>query len=260
MTPHTPAIQVRDLHVRRGTTTVFDGFSVDVAPGRLTGLLGPSGCGKSTLIRSIVGVQKIAAGTVTVLGLPGGDKRLRTRVAYSSQADGIYRDLTVRENLAYFASLLHAPPADIDRAIDTVGLGDKRHDRVDRLSGGQVRRVSLAMALLGTPEVVVLDEPTVGLDPVLRRDLWDVFARQAASGVTFLVSSHVMDEATRCDDLILLRDGQLVAQTTPSDLLAMTGCPDADSAFLALIAQAQRHDAAPDPPDPLSQERPGKEA
>lgn len=229
------AVAISRLHVRRGAVNVFDGIDLTIPRGQITGLLGPSGCGKTTLMRSIVGVQKIASGEVTVLGEPGGSRPLRTRVAYGTQGAAVYGDLSVRQNLAYFASLLKAPKGDVDRVIGEVGLGAQAGQLVDSLSGGQATRVSLALALIGSPELVVLDEPTVGLDPVLRAELWTLFRGLADRGVTLIVSSHVMDEAVRCDRLLLMREGRIIADTTPPALLADTGTSDAESAFLALI-------------------------
>lgn len=233
-----PAITIRGLRVVRGTLTVLDDFDLDVRRGSLTGLLGPSGSGKSTLMRAIVGVQRTAGGTVEVLGRPAGDKELRDRVAYVTQAPSVYADLTVRQNLRYYARVLGAPISDVDRAIEQVDLASHADHLVGRLSGGQRSRVSLATALLGEPEVLVLDEPTVGLDPVLRVQLWELFRRLAADGVTLLVSSHVMDEAERCERLVLLRDGAVLADDTLPALLARTGAADAEGAFLELIEKA----------------------
>ena len=238
------AVSVRGLRVRRGKSTVFDGLDVDVPRGSVTGLLGPSGCGKTTLIRSIVGVQKVAGGTVTVLGLPAGSRALRSVVAYDTQSAAVYADLTVRQNLRYFARLIGAPRADVDRVIEQVGLGPQADQTVASLSGGQENRVSLAVAMLGSPQLIVLDEPTVGLDSLLRAELWTVFRALADAGATLIVSSHVMDEALRCDRLVLLREGRIVATTGPEKLLADTGAADPDAAFLALIER----DAAAHPP------------
>jgi ABC-2 type transport system ATP-binding protein len=229
------AVEISQLRVRRGSTHVFDGIDLSIPRGQITGLLGPSGCGKTTLMRSIVGVQKIASGDVTVLGEPGGSRQLRHRVAYGTQGAAVYGDLTVRQNLAYFAALLKAPKNDVDRVIDEVGLRAQSGQLVDSLSGGQTTRVSLGVALIGAPEVVVLDEPTVGLDPVLRVELWELFRGLADRGVTLIVSSHVMDEALRCDRLLLMRDGRIIADTTPTALLRDTGTTEPDAAFLALI-------------------------
>lgn len=229
------AVDISRLRVRRGRIRVFDDLDVAIPRGRITGLLGPSGCGKTTLMRSIVGVQKIDAGEITVLGEPGGSRRLRRRVAYGTQGAAVYGDLSVRQNLAYFAALLGAPRGDVDRVIDEVGLRGQAGQLVDSLSGGQSIRVSLGMALIGSPELIVLDEPTVGLDPVLRADLWRLFRALADRGVTLIVSSHVMDEAQRCDRLLLMREGRIIADTTPRSLLEETGAADAEAAFLALI-------------------------
>jgi ABC-2 type transport system ATP-binding protein len=229
------AVEISQLRVRRGAVHVFDGIDLAIPRGQITGLLGPSGCGKTTLMRSIVGVQKVASGDVTVLGEPGGSRQLRHRVAYGTQGTSVYGDLSVRQNLSYFASLLKAPKGDVDRVIDEVGLGPQAGQLVDSLSGGQATRVSLAVALIGSPELVVLDEPTVGLDPVLRAELWTLFGGLADRGVTLIVSSHVMDEAVRCDRLLLMREGRIIADTTPKALLSDTGTADAEAAFLALI-------------------------
>ena len=229
------AIQVAGLRVVRGDREVLSNLSCTVAPAMVTGLLGPSGSGKSTLMRAIVGVQQVAAGLVSVLGLRAGSVAARGRIGYVTQAPSIYGDLTVQENVAYFAAIVGAARSETDEVIRAVSLVDDAHHRADRLSGGQRARVSLAVALLGSPDVLVLDEPTVGLDPVLRHELWTLFHRLADGGTTLLVSSHVMDEADRCDRLLLLRDGQLLADTTPDELRDRTGAADLDDAFLRLI-------------------------
>ncbi len=232
------AIVVSNLRVVRGGAVVLPGLSLEIARGRVTGLLGPSGCGKTTLMRAIVGVQIVAGGTISVLGEPAGSRQLRSRVGYVTQAPSVYGDLTVRENLGYFGRILRAGPGAVDRAIETVGLAGFGDRRVGNLSGGQLARVSLATALLNEPEVLVLDEPTVGLDPVLRRDLWKTFRVLASGGATLLVSSHVMDEAERCDELVLMREGRALATGTPAELLQRTGAPSIEGAFLSLIDSA----------------------
>ena len=237
--PHDGAAVVIDaLRVVRGGVTALDAVSFSVPAGQVTGLLGPSGGGKTTLMRAIVGVQIVESGDVTVLGLPAGSPSLRSRVGYVTQSASVYPDLTVRGNLRYFARILGADDDSVERAIDDVDLRAEADRLAGRLSGGQLGRVSLATALLDAPELLVLDEPTVGLDPVLRRDLWDLFHRLASTGVTLLVSSHVMDEASRCERLLLLRDGQLLADDTPAGLLARTGARDMEHAFLTLVEGA----------------------
>jgi ABC-2 type transport system ATP-binding protein len=231
------AISIESLNVVRGEHEVIPGLSAQVARGEITGLLGPSGCGKSTLMRSVVGVQIVKGGSVTVLGEPAGSASLRRRVGYVTQAPSVYTDLTIKENLRFFASVLGVGQGEIARASQAVGLGDRLDSLVGRLSGGQRSRVSLAVALLTQPEVLVLDEPTVGLDPVLRRQLWDTFDELARAGAALIVSSHVMDEAERCDRLLLMREGRLIADDTPAALLERTGTKDVESAFLALVEE-----------------------
>ncbi|MBX7264651.1 ABC transporter ATP-binding protein [Micromonospora sp. Llam7] len=229
------AIAVRGLVVDRGGRRVLHGIDAVVPSGSVTGLLGPSGSGKTTLMRAVVGVQVITAGTVTVLGTPAGSAQLRRRVGYLTQAPSVYADLTVRENARYFAALHGRGRVEADRAVADVGLGAAARQLVGTLSGGQHSRASLACALVGEPELIVLDEPTVGQDPVLRADLWARFHELAATGTTLLVSSHVMDEAARCDRLLLIREGRLIADDTPNAIRATAGVDDLDEAFLRLI-------------------------
>jgi ABC-2 type transport system ATP-binding protein len=229
------AISIRDLWVIRGGRPVLHGISVGVAAARVTGLLGPSGSGKTTLMRALVGTQVIESGAVEVLGLPAGSAELRARVAYVTQAPAVYADLSARENLRYFARILRVPSSRVDEAIDAVSLAALADQVVGTMSGGERARVSLATALLGRPEVLVLDEPTVGLDPVLRRDLWHLIHALADGGATVVVSSHVMDEAERCDDLLLVREGRLLAAAPPDAIRARTGAADLEHAFLELV-------------------------
>ncbi|GIE87577.1 ABC transporter ATP-binding protein [Actinoplanes regularis] len=229
------AIEVTGLVVRRGKKTVLDHFDCAVPRGSVTGLLGPSGSGKTTLMRTVVGVQVVAAGTVTVLGSPAGSPVLRSKIGYLTQAPSIYADLTVRENARYFASLYRLGRDAADNAVETVGLTGAANQLVADLSGGQRSRASLACAIVGRPELLVLDEPTVGQDPVLRDELWAHFRRMAADGTTVLVSSHVMDEANRCDRLLLIREGVLIADDTPAGVKKAAGSDDLDQAFLNLI-------------------------
>ena len=234
-----PAIEVRDLLVVRSGTIALRNLSLTVEPGTVSGLLGPSGSGKTTLMRAIVGVQRLAGGTVRVLEEEAGRPSLRSRVGYVTQAPSIYADLTVRENLRYFARVLAVAPERVDATLATVGLEEEANRLVGRLSGGQRARASLATALLNEPPLLVLDEPTVGLDPVLRRDLWATFHHLADAGGTLLVSSHVMGEAALCDRLLLLREGELLAAETPDELLARTRAATLDDAFLRLVEERQ---------------------
>jgi ABC-2 type transport system ATP-binding protein len=233
-----PVIVIDHLRVIRGKRPAIHDLSVQIARGTITGLLGPSGCGKTTLMRGIVGTQIITAGSVTVLGQPAGSAPLRKRVGYMPQDPTIYDDLRIVDNVRYFASLYGMDASAADAAIEAVGLTDHRTALCGNLSGGQRTRASLACALVCQPDLLILDEPTVGLDPVLRADLWEQFHALAKSGVTLLVSSHVMDEADRCGDLLLMRDGHLLAHITPDQLREETGCTSLEDAFLSIIRRS----------------------
>ena len=230
-----PAVEAERLTVARGGIEVLHGLSFTIPAGRITGLLGPSGCGKTTLMRALVGVQARVSGRLRILGEPAGTPALRRRVGYMTQIPSVYGDITVRENLTYFAAMLGVARGEIDPLLKTVDLAAEDHRRVDTLSGGQRARVSLACALLGEPRLLVLDEPTVGLDPVLRKHLWGLFDELAGGGATLIVSSHVMDEARHCGELMLMREGAILAQDAPSALTARAGTDDLEHAFLTLI-------------------------
>ncbi|MCG7209498.1 ABC transporter ATP-binding protein [Streptomyces arenae] len=243
-----PAVEARGVDVTRGSRAVLRGLDFTVPRGQITGLLGPSGCGKSTLMRSVVGTQAKVTGTLNVLGRPAGHPTLRTRIGYVTQAPSVYSDLTIRQNLDYFGSVLDPTRTAADRRADTervlgeVDLTSHADALAGNLSGGQRSRVSLAVALLGTPELLVLDEPTVGLDPVLRRDLWHLFHSLVADhGATLLISSHVMDEAERCHRLLLMRDGRILADDSPEALRTRTGSETVEAAFLHLVDEAAAH-------------------
>lgn len=231
----TLAVSIRHLTVIRGRNKVLNDFNLDLPAGQVIGLLGPSGCGKTTLMRSIVGVQRVASGEVSVLGESAGSADLRRRVGYVTQSASVYDELSVRQNVEYFRRVLGAPKSDVARVIGQVGLSDLSDRRVASLSGGERSRVSLAVALVGDPALLVLDEPTVGLDPVLRQELWGIFAELASHGVTLLVSSHVMDEASRCDRLVLMREGEVLSNSSVPELLAATEALNIEQAFLTLI-------------------------
>ena len=232
---HAAAVQVEDLVVRRGKRDVLRGLSCAIPPGAVTGLLGPSGSGKTTMLRAIVGVQQIHSGSVRVLGEDAGSTGLRGRVGYVTQSPSVYGDLTVAQNVAYFAAIAGVDRTMVSQVLDQVGLGSAAGQMVATLSGGQASRVSLACALVAEPTVLILDEPTVGLDPVLRVELWTLFHQLADGGASLLVSSHVMEEAGRCDQLLLLREGHLLAAETPAVIRERAGTDDLEEAFLQLI-------------------------
>src|SRR5215203_3356082 len=207
------AVAVTNLVVNRGGREVLKGIGFTIEEGSVTGLLGPSGCGKSTLMRALVGVQQLTSGSVRAFGEEAGTSALRSRIGYVTQAASVYDDLTVAENLAFFAKVLGVDKATVEEGIEAVDL-------------------------LSDPDLLVLDEPTVGLDPVLRRDLWNLFHEIAERGAAVFVSSHVMDEADRCDRLLLMRDGRIIADDTPERIREQTGTPDIEAAFLALVDAA----------------------
>jgi ABC-2 type transport system ATP-binding protein len=229
------AVEVEDLVVQRGQKEVLHGITTTIPQGSVTGLLGPSGSGKTTLLRAIVGVQRVRSGRVRVLGEPAGSVSLRHKIGYVTQAPSVYADLTVLQNVRYFAGLYRLGVTAAEVAVDRVGLSSQAHQLVGTLSGGQHSRCSLACALVGQPELLVLDEPTVGQDPVLRDELWAQFRALADAGTTLVVSSHVMDEANRCDRLVLIREGRITADDTPAAVKAAAGTDDLDEAFLTLV-------------------------
>jgi ABC-2 type transport system ATP-binding protein len=226
------AIEVADLVVHRGGRAVLHNVSASIESGRVTGLFGPSGSGKSTLIRAIAGVQAGVTGALRVLGQEPGSAAVRRRLGYMTQAPSVYDDLTVTENLRYFGAVRGAG---LDGLVGRLQLEPEADRLVRNVSGGQRARVSLAAALVGRPALLLLDEPTVGLDPLLRRELWGLFHELAQEGATLLVSSHVLDEARHCHDLLLLRDGRIVAQLTPAELRQRAATDDMDEAFVRLI-------------------------
>lgn len=228
-------VVIKDLRIVRDEKLIIPDLTLSVPAGVITGLLGPSGSGKTTIFRSIVGVQRLTGGSILVLGESAGSKSLRHRIGYLPQSASVYSDLTCLENLHFFAAILGKSNSDITHVIDQVGLAPNLKQLAVSLSGGEKTRLALAATLLGDPDVLVLDEPTVGLDPILRIELWKLFHSLAEQGKTLLISSHVMDEADRCEQLVLLRDGRVLAQGTPEQLRSSTGAPDMEGAFIALV-------------------------
>lgn len=231
----TSAISVTDLTVIRGRTRILSEFNLEVESGAILGLLGPSGSGKTTIMRSVAGLQRLTGGSIKVLGTLAGDKSLRSRISYSTQDASIYRDLTCSENIDYFAALQGHVRSSTDEILELVDLSRNRKQIAATLSGGERARLALATALVGKPEILILDEPTVGLDPLLRRDLWSLFHRFTDEGKTLLVSSHMMEEADHCDELVLLRDGSILAKGTPRELRTQTGVENMDAVFISLV-------------------------
>ncbi len=229
------AIAAKDVSVTLDGQHILQSISADIPAGQITGLLGPSGAGKTTFIRAIVGRQKFNGGTITIFGEPAGSKSLRANLGYMTQSPAVYDDLTIRENIEYFADMMNVPRRNVSSVLHDVSLTSHEHKLVSKLSGGQRSRVSLAIALLGNPQLLVLDEPTVGVDPALREQLWELFQRLADKGTTILITSHVMDEASRCQQLLLIRDGKLLAQDTPAALRTQTGTDTIEAAFLKLV-------------------------
>jgi ABC-2 type transport system ATP-binding protein len=229
------SVEIKDLRIIRDEKLIIPDLTLSLTSGVITGLLGPSGSGKTTIFRSIVGVQKLTSGSISVLGEPAGSKSLRNRIGYLPQSASVYNDLTCLENLHFFASILRKTKNDVAEVLDVVGLTDNRKQLASSLSGGERTRLGLASTLLGNPDILILDEPTVGLDPVLRIELWKIFHGLADRGKTLIISSHVMDEADRCQNLVLLRDGKTLAEGTPQELRTSTGATDMEGAFVALV-------------------------
>lgn len=230
------AIAIQGLRVERGGSRILRDIDLTVPSGGVFGLIGPSGSGKTTLIRSIAGLQRIAAGSITVDGVTAGTASLRREIGYMPQSPAVYEDLTARENLAFLASTYRVERARVDEVLRLVDLTDIADRTVSTYSGGQRQRVSLAAAILPNPSLLLLDEPTVGLDPRLRVRLWSLFRAWASGGKTVIVSTHVMDEAAKTDRIAFLLDGQLVLNGTPGELVTQAGAVDLESAVLSLTA------------------------
>jgi ABC-2 type transport system ATP-binding protein len=227
------AVDVENVVKSFGSQRALDGLTLRVKPGEIYGLLGPNGSGKTTLIRAIVGLVAPDSGTVTVLGRRIPDLDILAKVGYMTQQAALYPDLSVEENLRFFAAI-SGSDGNVTDVLKTVDLGQRRKSVVSRLSGGMRQRCSLAVALVHRPKLLLLDEPTVGVDPQLRVHFWEHFREMAAAGTTILVSSHVMDEAERCQRLGLIRFGKLLTEGTPAEVRATAGTNNLEEAFLKL--------------------------
>jgi ABC-2 type transport system ATP-binding protein len=229
------AVEAKGLRKRFGPIHAVDGIDLALSPGRIYGLLGPNGSGKTTLIRLLSGLARATGGEARILGTKMPSRKTLARIGYMPQAEAIYPELSVGENLGFFARLLgHADKASIDRVLDLVELSGRKGTPALQLSGGMRRRLSLACTLVHEPEVLFLDEPTVGVDPALRVQFWTHFRRLASAGTTILVASHVMDEADRCDELVFVRDGKVIGQGTGTQLREKAGTDNLEAAFLVL--------------------------
>jgi ABC-2 type transport system ATP-binding protein len=233
------AIKINKLDVTIDGQKILKGVSAEIPERNITGILGPSGAGKTTLMRVIVGLQKAHGGQVEVFGLPAGSGRLRREIGYMTQAVSVYPDLTLAENLRFFSAMTNAPKNRVNEVLDEVDLRAQAKQLVGTLSGGQMSRSSLAIALLAKPKLLVLDEPTVGLDPVLRKRLWQLFHELKEQGTTILVTSHVMDEASHCDELLLLRGGKLLAYGGPDELMARSHTNSVEESFVSLVEEGR---------------------
>jgi ABC-2 type transport system ATP-binding protein len=230
-----PALEAIGLTKRFGRLTAVDSIDASLPAGRIYGLLGPNGSGKTTIIRLFAGLARPTSGVARVLGTTMPSRPTLARIGYMTQTDGIYSELSVWENVRFFAALFgvtdEAPLRDV---LELVDLADRRNTPVYELSGGMRRRLSLACALVHRPPILFLDEPTVGVDPALRVQFWSYFRDLAAAGSTLLVSSHVMDEADRCDELLLILHGRLLARGSGASIRAEAAVGDLEEAFLRL--------------------------
>jgi ABC-2 type transport system ATP-binding protein len=233
-----PAIRAVGLVKRFGAVTAVDGMTFDLAPGRIYGLLGPNGSGKTTLIRLLTGMTMATEGHAEVLGVRMPSRANLARIGYMTQSDGIYPALTAGENARFFAAAYGARDrAAVTEALELVELADRTKAIAGTLSGGQRRRLSLACALVHRPPILFLDEPTVGVDPLLRVQFWGHFRELADGGATIVVSSHVMDEADRCDELLFMRAGRVIARGSGADLRSQAGTDDLEAAFLQFAGE-----------------------
>jgi ABC-2 type transport system ATP-binding protein len=231
------AVDVDNVFKSFGTIRALDGVTLRVRQGEIYGLLGPNGAGKTTLMRMVVGLVAQDAGTVTLLGRRMPDLDILSQVGYMTQQAALYPDLSVEENVRFFAAI-SGSDGNVTEALKAVELDQRRKSVVATLSGGMRQRLSLACALVHHPQLLLLDEPTVGVDPQLRVQFWEDFRRMAAAGTTIIVSSHVMDEAERCQRLGLIQYGKLLAEGTPDEVRATAGTSNLEDAFLKLAGSA----------------------
>lgn len=230
-------IQVRHVDRKFGKKLVLQDITLDVQPAEIFGLLGPSGSGKTTLVKLIAGVDKSTSGTVSVNGVQMPRLDMLGKIGYMAQSDALYTELTAYENLSFFASLFGLSGKEkkhrIEEVMELVNLTDSMKKLVSAYSGGMKRRLSLAIAMLHRPSVLILDEPTVGIDPVLRISIWDELRTMSDQGTTIILTTHVMDEADKCNRLGMIREGRLIAVGTPSELKENTHSTTIEEAFLA---------------------------
>ena len=228
-----PAVEARGLRKTFGPIHAVDGIDLALAPGAIYGLLGPNGSGKTTLIRLLVGLARATSGEARILGRAMPSRAILDRIGYMTQSEGLYPELSVWENLHFFASLYgRYERGQLLRSLELVELADRVGSPAMELSGGMRRRLSLACALVHEPSVIFLDEPTVGIDPALRVQFWEHFRALARGGATLLVASHVMDEADRCDELLFIRDGRVLARGSGAELRRQAGTGNLEEAFL----------------------------
>ena len=236
----TPAVRAVGLVKRFGVVIAVDDVTFDLAPGRIYGLLGPNGSGKTTLIRLLTGMTRATEGHAEVLGVQMPSRANLARIGYMTQDDGIYPALTAQENAQFFAAAFGDRDDDAAvAALALVGLADRARSLAANLSGGQRRRLSLACAMVHRPPILFLDEPTVGVDPLLRVQFWGHFRELADAGATIVVSSHVMDEADRCDELLFVRAGRVIARGSGAALRAESGTEDLEAAFLVFAGDGE---------------------
>ena len=235
---NTTCISVRHVSQIYGSRKVLSDICLEIEKGCIYGILGPSGCGKTPVIKTIAGILVPTEGTVHVLGEQMPKLHIINRIGYMAQSDALYMNLSGRDNIEFFAAMYGMKKNDmkcnIDRALELVKLSDHQHKLAGSYSGGMKRRLSLALAIVHNPEVLILDELTVGIDPLLRRDIWEELNTMRQNGTTILVTTHVMDEADRCQKLAMMREGQILTTGTPTEILSRYQVSTIEEAFMKL--------------------------